>query len=46
MVAFEEDDPVAPFVEFVANEYSQKIGIQPDIYAVQAAAGAGLLLKS
>jgi galactokinase len=43
MVAFVESSRVAAFVAHVASAYFQGIGIQPEVYPVQAAAGAGLI---
>jgi galactokinase len=43
MVGLVEEKAVAPFAEYVQNDYAQKIGIQPLVYPVIASPGAGLL---
>ena len=43
MVAFVENDQIENFAQHVQKNYYQATGIQPDIYPVQAADGAGLL---
>ncbi len=43
MVAFVQDDRLALFADHVEHKYNTLIGIQPRVYPVQAASGAGLL---
>lgn len=43
MIALVQESRVESFSEHVSNEYSQASGIVPNIYRVQAAAGAGIL---
>jgi galactokinase len=43
MVAFVQDDKIAPFTEYVHEKYSLETGIQPEIYPVRASNGAGVL---
>ncbi|MBC8508284.1 MAG: galactokinase [Chloroflexi bacterium] len=43
MVAFVKDDEIDNFADSVQQKYSELTGIDPDIYPVQAAPGAGLL---
>ena len=43
MAAFVEDNKIADFAEHVISHYQTNTGIQPKVYPVQAAPGAGLL---
>ncbi|MGA2075623.1 MAG: galactokinase, partial [Terriglobia bacterium] len=43
MVAFVEEEETDSFRAAVVERYSKSTGISPEIYAVQAASGAGLL---
>jgi galactokinase len=43
MAAFVENDNVAAFIEHIQVAYKKASGITPDVYPVQAAAGAGVL---
>jgi galactokinase len=42
-VGLVEEEAVEAFAEQVANGYAQRTGIQPQVYPVRAAAGAGML---
>jgi galactokinase len=46
MVAIVESEQVEPFESHVRQAYAAATGIEPDVYPVQAAAGAGRLLGS
>jgi galactokinase len=43
MVAFVDSGRVEPFMEYVAEEYELTSGIEPQLFPVRAAAGAGVL---
>jgi galactokinase len=43
MVAFVETDRVSEFERHVRGAYTAATGIKPEVYPVQAAAGAGLI---
>ena len=43
MVALVREDAVAGFTAYVEADYLRRTGIQPRVYAVSAAAGAGLV---
>ncbi len=43
MVALVHQNEVAAFVEQVTNDYAQSFGVQPQVYPVSPAPGAGLL---
>jgi len=43
LVAFVESDSIEAFAEHVQKEYVSSTGIEPEIYPVQAAKGAGVL---
>jgi galactokinase len=45
MVAFVKSDQIARFIEHVTDEYTDSMGIEPDIYPVQAVDGARVLDK-
>ena len=46
MVAFVERGSVEAFAASVQNEYRAAVGIQPDIFAADAASGAGVIANS
>jgi galactokinase len=44
LVAFVQSNSIEPFSQQVREEYIARTGIEPEIYPVQAAAGAGVLV--
>jgi galactokinase len=44
LVGLVQEEAVEAFAEQVANGYAQRTGIQPQVYPVRAAAGAGVLM--